>query len=53
MVKFLHTADIHVGFYPTRFGDEVPQRLSEARMQVLETILGTAEKEQIDSIIHP
>jgi len=50
VVKFLHTADIHVGFYPTRFGDEVRQRLSEARMQVLETILRTAEKERVDFI---
>ncbi len=50
-VRFLHLADVHIGFRVTRFDDRVARRLREARFQALDNVLRVSEEGEVDFIV--
>ena len=50
-VRFLHLADVHVGFRVTRFEEGVAKKLREARFQALDNALRLAEEKNADLIV--
>jgi len=50
-VRFLHLADLHLGWRTTRFPVDIAGKLSEARFQALENVLKEARKVHTDFIL--
>jgi len=50
-VRFLHIADVHIGFRVTRFDEPVASKLREARFQALDNAIRVAEDWQADFIL--
>ncbi len=51
VLKLLHTADWHLGRKFRAFSEEDGRRLSRARLEVLERILGEAERHQVHAVL--
>ena len=50
-VRFLHLADVHIGFRVTRFDEQVARKLREARFQALDNALQIARDREVDFIL--
>lgn len=51
MLKLLHTADWHLGLSFGQFDEEDQKKLTRARRQVIESILGKAEQEDVHAVL--
>lgn len=51
VLKILHTADWHLGKRFKRFRDEDETKLTRARVEVLDSILGLAERHSVDAVL--
>lgn len=51
VLKFLHTADWHVGLSFKQFKEEDANKLSRARLSVVDDILGRAEQYNVDAVL--
>jgi DNA repair exonuclease SbcCD nuclease subunit len=51
VLKLLHTADWHLGRRFRAFAEEDARRLARARLEVLERILGEAERNQVHAVL--
>ena len=51
VLKFLHTADWHLGRRFRSFGEEQEKRLTRARLEVLDRILLAAERFAVDAVL--
>ncbi len=51
VLKLLHTADWHLGRRFRAFPEEGARRLARARLEVLERILGEAERNQVHAVL--
>lgn len=51
MLKLLHTADWHLGMSFGQFDDEDQRKLTRARLQVIERILGKADQEDVHAVL--
>ena len=50
-MRFLHLADLHIGFRVTRFDEGTAGKLREARFQALDNAIQVAEKRDADFIL--
>jgi len=50
-LRILHTADWHVGRRFRAFEEEGRRKLARARLEVLERIMGLAERHQVDAVL--
>jgi predicted phosphodiesterase len=51
MLKLLHTADWHLGLRFRNLGEADELKLTRARLDVVERILGVAERNQVDAVL--
>jgi DNA repair exonuclease SbcCD nuclease subunit len=51
VLKLLHTADWHLGRRFRSFSEEQEKRLTRARLEVLERVLGVAERYAVDAVL--
>ena len=51
MLKFLHTADLHLGLESAQFESDARRRLARARLDVANTILSVAEQYAVDAVL--
>jgi DNA repair exonuclease SbcCD nuclease subunit len=51
VVRFLHTADLHLGMRITRFGDAAAVKIVEKRLECLEHILQVAKARNVDFVV--
>ena len=50
-LKLLHTADWHLGMRFPSFGEEDQRTLMRARMEVIDRVLGAAQRHQVDAVL--
>jgi DNA repair exonuclease SbcCD nuclease subunit len=51
VLKFLHTADWHLGRLFKNFGDESDKRLSRARLEAVKTLMLVAERHDVHAVL--
>jgi DNA repair exonuclease SbcCD nuclease subunit len=51
VLKLLHTADWHLGRRFRAFGEDQEKKLTRARLEVLDRVLGLAERFQVDAVL--
>ena len=51
VLKFLHTADLHLGLESAQFEPDARRRLARARLDVANTILSVAEQYAVDAVL--
>lgn len=51
VLKLLHTADWHLGLRFGQFDAEQQKKLTRARLEVVERLLGLAEQNQVDAVL--
>lgn len=51
MIKFIHTADLHLGLRITRFEESACNRIGEARFTAIEQLRTEAAKHQVDFVL--